>query len=346
MSNRLFVVFSPRFLRGIAKIQRPEEALRFLRHDRYWSPEVAARLLARVDQLVPLKPRRALGLAEIALELVQRIRNAPQDLQAHAYCALAATQKATGKLDESESNFRTAERLAQSGPPTLKAMVRRQKALLLLERGQLELALESARAAVELDRSAEAFPLKSLMIEGIIRDLQEDIAGALKCFQEVLEHADPAGDEYLFATNSLVVLLMKRPLLGTEIVRVRKDLRRVQNRIRGVRETPVRYILWHAEGRFHLQMEEYRQAIDHFLQARSGFLRIELIADFARVSVDLIDALVKKGEDEKARIIIERTIRQIEDFPGNTNLAEAFQIGRDHPTAEAVDMIRKRLSAG
>lgn len=326
-------------------MQKPEEAQRFLRNDRYWHAGVAGPLLARIDQLVPLKPKQALGLAEVALELVQRIRNPPPDLQGHVYCSLAATQRATGKLDEAESNFQTAERLVQCGSPTFKAMVLRQKALLLVDRGQLDRALAAARSAVELDRSVPIFPTKSLMIEGIVRDFQEDIPGGIRCFQEVLEHADPASDEYLFATNSLIVLLMKRPLLGTEIVRARKDLRRVQNRIRGIRETPVRYIIWHVEGRLHMSMEEYRQAIDHFLQARSGFLRMEMIGDFARVSIDLIDAMAKKGESEKARSTIERTIKHIAEFPGNEHLLKAFQMASNLPIAEVADSIRERLSA-
>lgn len=81
-------VFSPRFLSNISKYERPEQARRFLRHDRYWTPEIAERLLDRADELSPKKPQTALGFAEIGSTIVERIRGATSDLRMHARCSV------------------------------------------------------------------------------------------------------------------------------------------------------------------------------------------------------------------------------------------------------------------
>ena len=337
-------VFSARFLRSILKIQRPEEARRFLRLDQYWCPEVAEPLIKRVDELVALKPKQALGLAEIALELTKRMRNPPRELQAHAYCALATALRANGRLEDASCNFRKAEELEKGCPPSLKAMISRQKSILLVEQGDLNLALKTAQQAVELDRSTGAFPGRSLIAEGMIRGIQQDIQGSCSCFMEVLQGDDPSSDDFLFAMKNLAMSFMRRPLLATEVVDARKSLRKVQDRIRGIRETPVRYDIWWIEALLHAVMEEYRVSINHFIQAREGFLRLELIPDFARVTIDFIAVLVKKGDIERARTAIERTAKQISEFPEHARYAEAFRLALDQPIEEAAEFIRKRLS--
>ncbi len=70
-------MFAPRFLRNIGKIHKPEEAERFLRHDRYWISDIAERLVTRVDELAQYKPSpEVVELGHIAVELVSRIRKA------------------------------------------------------------------------------------------------------------------------------------------------------------------------------------------------------------------------------------------------------------------------------
>lgn len=314
--------------------------------DRYWCPEVVEPLLKRIDELVALKPAQALGLAEIALEISKRMRNPPQELRAHAYCSLATALRTCGRLEDAGLNFSKAEESAKGCPPTLEAMIARQKSLLLVEQGELAPALKLAQHAVKLDRSTGNFPTKSLIIEGIVRDFCRDTDGSTACFTDVLQNCDPSSNEYLYATNSLVVLLTKRPLLGTEIVEARKILRTIQDRIRGIRATPVRYVIWYTEGLLHSVMAEYRFAIRHFIQAREGFLRLEMIPDFARVSVDFVDVLVKKGDLERVRALLERTAKQISEFEEHARFAEAFRLALDQPLTEAVEFLRARIASG
>lgn len=340
-------VFSSRFLRLVAKIQRPEEAARFLRLDRYWQPELAQALLARVDQLVSLKPRQALGLAEIALALVQRIRDPGRELEAHAYTSLATTQRWIASLEEAGANFEMAEQLAQGGRPTVLAMVLRQKSLLLVDLGQPDAALALARRAVELDRASGLFPVKSLTFEGIVLGYRGEHAASAVRFREVLEQADPDSDDYLFATNNLIATLLQRPLLASDIVEARKTLRTIQRRIRGMRETPLRYIVWHVEGRLHAQLAEYRQAASHYAQSREGYLRLAMIPDYARVSADLVEVLVRKGDGDGAREVIAASAETIEGFAagfaGHQRFAEAFRQSAGQPLEQAAELIRGRL---
>lgn len=336
-------MFSVRFLRSIQKIQKPEEAKRFLRLDKYWRPELAEALLTQVDKIVALKPRQALGLAEIGIQLVKRIRGQHRELEAHAFCSLATAQRSLGRFNEADSNYLNAEKLALGGSSRLSAMIHRQKAVLLAEQADLDGALKLVQRAVELDRAAGIFPSKSLIIEAIIRSSRGESDGSEACFKRVLDEEHPDSDDFLFAASNFVASLTQRPLLGTEIVEARKTLRKIQERIRGVRETPVRYFIWGVEGRLHALMEEFRLAVNHFTQARSGFLRLEMIPDFSRVSVDLVDALLKKGDFEKARITVERTAKKIAEFKGHERFAEAFQLGRDEPIEQAAEVIRSYI---
>lgn len=334
---------SERFLRSIAKIQRPEEASRFLRLDMYWHPKVAEALLTQVDTIVAMKPRQALGLAEIAVDLVKRIEPASSDLRAHAFCSLATAQRWLDRLNEAEANYRRAEEIAPDLSPKVSAMIHRQKAMLFVERGDLDRALALATRAVEIDQAAGIIPGKSLIIKGIVLGFRKDTDKSASCFKRVLEIDNPEGDEYLFATNNLIASIMQRPLLAAEIVEARKTLRTIQDRIRGIRETPVRYYVWGVEGRLHASLAEFRQAANHFSQSRSGFLRLGMIADYARASTDLVETLTKKGDLEKARIVIERTASQIAELEGNERFAEAFRLALDQPIEKAADVIRSQV---
>ncbi len=336
-------MLSERFLRRIDKIQRPEEAQRYLRSDRCWRPEVVESLFRRADKLVSLKPKDALGIAEIGLTLVTRLRVPSRELQAHGLCSVATAQRYLGKLREAESHFYQAEKLSQGGSATLAAMIARQKALLCVDQGDVTLALKLARKAVKLERSTEVFPTKSLIVEGIVLVFRNESGAGEACFKEVLEHEDPASDDYLWATYNLVTPLLKRPLLAAEILEARKTIRRLQDRIRGVRETPVRYIFWWLEGLLHGLMEEFRLAAKHIEQGRDGFLRMEMMPDYARVSVDLIDVLVKKGDIEMARQVIHETAGHLSTSEEGKRLAEAFQLAAGEPVETVVGLLRARV---
>lgn len=336
-------MLSERFLRRIDKIQGPEEAQRYLRSDRCWHPEVVELLFKRADRLVSLKPKAALGIAEIGLTLVTRLRVPSRELQAHGLCSVATAQRYLGKLREAESHFYQAEKLSQGGSATLAAMIARQKALLCVDQGDLALAIKLARKAVKLDRGTRIFPTKSLLVEGIVLFFRNEVSASEACFRDVLEHEDPANDDYLFATNNLVRVLLKRPLLASEILEARKTIRRLQDRIRGVRETPVRYVFWYLEGLLHGLMEEYRLAAKHIEQSRAGFLRMEMMPDYARMSVDLVDVLVKKGDTEKARQVIKETVAQLSTFEEGKRFAEGFRLADSEPVESVVGLLRAQI---
>lgn len=336
-------MFSARFLRSISKIQRPEEAKRFLRLDRYWRPEVIEPLIRRSDDVVAYQPALALELAQIAIELLKRMRKPGAELRAHALCALATAQREMGSLSSAELNFAKAEQLAGSGSKILSAMILRQKAVLLVEQGKLDPALEAARQAVSLDSSSGIFPDRSYIAEGIVLYFQRNYSESSRCFMEVLQRGNPSGNNYAFAMKNWVASIVHRPLLGSEIVEARQSLRIVLERIRGVRQTPVRYQIWHTEGHLHTILAEHREATNHFMQARTGFLRLGMIRDFARLSADLIGSLVKMGNGDRARTVIGRTAKTIAEFAEQEPLAAIFRSAQEQPVEEAAEFIRTRL---
>lgn len=328
------------------KIQRPEEARRFLRQDRYWCPEVAEPLLARIEELTPLKPKDALGLAEIAFDLVKRIRNASRDLQAHAWCTLAGAQRAQGSLLAAESSLQAAAPLAKSSEPAIQALFARQRAVLLIHQGHKDKALRTAQEAVRLERRFEKVPTKSLIVEGVVRYFRAEYMKSSECWNEILKNEDPASDLYAISMQNLAATLAQQPITLEEVVEARKLLRQIQERIKGIRKTPVRYIIWYTEGLFHLRLAEFRQAIDHFMQARSGFSRLEQMSTLALVSADLTEALVRSGKLERARHMMERTAKQLSEYEEHTGEAQVFRLAMAQPIAEAAEFLRARLPSG
>jgi tetratricopeptide (TPR) repeat protein len=338
-------VFSARFLHKISKYQRPEEARRFLRNDRYWIPEIAERVLSRADELSPKKPRHALGFAEIGETLVERIRGATPDLRMHALCSVGGALRATGELVRADLTFARAEALATSCSIPLRAMLVRQTAILRMHQGRPDDALRLIDQAVALDRSARGVPAKSLSAKGSIHYFRAEYDRSRACFKEVLDGTDPTSDLYTFVMQNLAATYAGQPNLTIQdAVFARKLLRDVQEQIKGVRETPVRYIMWHTEGLFHGLLEEFYKAILHLVQAQEGFLRIKQIGDFARVSLDLIDVHLRKGDPGKAKTTIERAAKEIAGVPGYEETAALFERSLEVPITQAVGFLRERLS--
>lgn len=338
-------MFSVRFFSGIRTIQSPEKAKRFLRHDRYWIPEVAEPLLARIDDLVPLKPRVALELAEIAEELVwQRMRNPNLELRAHAACSLGAAQRETGNLVEAEATFARAEGLVDGCGTALQATFARQQAILHIYQGKNDDALRLAQKAVDLDRLLNDVPAKSLLTLGGIRYFRGEYEESAACWKEVLEKTDPSSDIFAFAMQNLAATFARKNLPIKEIVPARKLLETIRDRIKGMRETPVRYVVWYTEGLLHSSLNEFKAAIRHLQQARTGFLKLKQVGDFARATIDLVDVFVRKGDVQKARMTLERAAREISGHSDYEAAAKLFESALEERIIDAPELLRDRIS--
>ncbi len=235
--------------------------------------------------------------------------------------------------------------MAGENSPELNAKIARQKAPLAIEQGNLDLALHLAQEAVALDREAGVFPAKSLLVEGNVRFFRKEFPESIARWTLVVQGSKPDDDVSLFAMKNMVSSLVRRPLLTSEVVEARKALRAVAERIRGIRETSLRYEVWYTEGYLHTALEEYREAVNHFMQARAGFLRLNMIRDFARASLDLIDVLLKKGEEDRARVTLNRTAKTVAEFEEHRRLADAFQMAQVLPIAEATEHVRLHLTS-
>lgn len=338
-------MFSARFLRGISTIQSPEKAKRFLRQDCYWVPEVADLILARIDELVPLKPRVALELAEIAEELLKRMRDPSLELRIHAMCSLGAAQRETGDLAGAEATFSRAESLVDGCSTELKATYARQQAILRIYQGKSDDALRLAQKAVDLDRRLDEVPAKSLLTLGGIRYFRGEYEASTECWKEVLEKADPTSDIYAFAMQNLAATFARKNLTIKEIVPARKLLETIRERIKGIRATPVRYVIWYTEGLLHSALNEFKAAIRHLQQARTGFLRLNQVGDFARATIDLVDVFARKGDVSKAQTAMERAARELFGHPGYEAAAALFESALKERLTDAPEFLRDRISS-
>jgi tetratricopeptide (TPR) repeat protein len=338
-------VISARILSSISRIERPGEARRFLRLDRYWSAEVAEALLARIDELVSLKPQQALELAEIALELVQRIRNASPLLKAQAHCRLGVAQRFQGHLSAAEASFQAVEKFAGPKSSALLNRVARHRALLFADLGRFEEALKLARSVVEKERREGDLASTSLVCEAVILGMNDQFEAAAECCSEVLRKEDPASSVYTSAMYNLAGVLARRPLLTYEVVDARKLLNSVRERIRGIRFTPVRYAVWYSEALLHAMLEEFRPAIDHLRSARSGFLRLRLLHSYARASVDLAIVHFRMQDEARVMQLISRTIRELAEAEAEEKLIDPFRQAEKEPTVQtAIEKLRPGAS--
>lgn len=337
-------MFTDRFLRSIEKISKPEEAQRFLRQDRYWVPEVAKPLLKRIDELVNQCPQDALALAEIAVELVGRLRPPDRELQAHAWCSLATAGRFTGKLEAAEAHFAKAEHFATGAPAATAAMIARQKALLLLDLRRPEQSLKLAREAVCLEKKAGLTASKSLVCEGVILGLLDDHARAERCFREVLEVEDPQTSTYLRAMQNLLPIVATRVLTIEDLLAAEDFFREVRAKLRGLRRSPVRFSVWYAEAILLYRQNEFRLAIKKLEQARAGFRELGWWIDFALASLDIVKATAKRESEARAREVLTECLSELEQAGANKNIVEAFRLGLETESVEkAVAQIRQML---
>ena len=337
-------MFTDRFLRSIEKISKPEEAQRFLRQDRYWVPEVAKPLLKRIDDLVNQCPQDALALAQIAVELVGRLRPPDRELQAHAWCSLATAERFAGKLEAAEAHFTKAEHFAIGAPAAIAAMIARQKALLLLDLHRTEHSLKLVREAVCLEKKAGLTASKSLLCEGVIHFTLGDHAGAERCFREVLELEEPGASVYLSAMQNLLPVVALRALTIEDLLAAEDFFRDVRGKLRGIRRTPVRYCVWHAEAILLYRQKEFRLAIEKLEQARTGYRELGWWFDFALASLDTVKATAKRESEARAREVLIECLGELEQASANKNIVEAFRLGLETESVEkAVVLIRQML---
>lgn len=338
-------MFSARFLRSIQKIQRPEDARRLLRLDRYWIPEVAEALLVRIDGLVSFQPALAAELAEITVELVGRIRDVESALQAHAFCSLAVAQRFLGRLPEAEASFDHAKKLGESGPISLSAMICRHRALLLLDLRKPDDALRLVRKAVVLEREAGVSASRSLICEAVICGSLGDFATCAQLCEEVLEKESPDSPVYLSAVQNLLSANVQRPMSVEGFLEAKEMFRRVRFKLRGIRETPVRYCVWYAEALLHLRMKEFPNATEKLQQARAGFLALSLLKDYALASLDLAKVFARMNAEDRGWVVLERTAFELERDHADPSLREAFRgvSERKFGVEATVQAIRDRI---
>lgn len=143
--------------------------------------------------------------------------------------------------------------------------------------------------------------------------------------------------------QNLVATLARQNISAKEIVPLREFIKTVQQRIKGTRETPVRYITWHTEGILHALIGEYRFAIKHFLQAQNGFIRVGQLREYVLVTPDLVEAYIRKGDTGKVRKTFERIGKELGGDPRFRRILRLFEGAVELPLSEVVEFIREKI---
>lgn len=326
-------------------MRKAEEVKRLLRLDRYWRPEVVEALLDRSDEVVAFDPQLGLEVALAADQLAQRLPSLPADLITHARCSVAVGFRHRGCLAEAAKWFAAAAETAVRAPGNLQAMVARQRALLLLAQGKHEEALAQVRWAVATDRQHGHSPSISLINEGIVHFHSGRTREAVEAFAHVLTSENPRRPVYLVAIQNLSFALAEASRTAEEIVRARRILRTVRERIKGVRDTPIRYRVCWAEAILHWRLEEYAPALDSMQRARKGFQRLGMAHDFALISAELTALHLEMDQPRNALALLQQTAKALAGL-GEAPLGDCFRQARaETDLASAVLGLRQRIQS-
>lgn len=276
--------------------------------------------------------------------MIRRMRNPSRELRVRAISSLGAIQRATGNLTEAETTLARAEGLVDGCRIALQATLARQQAILRISQGKGDDALRLAQKAVDLDRTLDEVPAKSLLTLGGIHYFRGEYEASTECWKEVLEKTDPTSDTYAFAMQNLAATIARKNLPIKEVVPARDLLELIRERIKGMRKTPVRYVVWYTEGLLHSSLNEFKPAIRHLNQARNGFLKLDQVGDFARATIDLVDVFVRKGDVPKAQTTLKRAAREISGHPGYEAAAKLFESSLEERITAVPEFLRDRIS--
>lgn len=278
---------------------------RLVREDEAFAhPELCRRLLTASGDRVFRDPVEALALAELTVELADRLGDL--ELVLLARLELANALRVRGETGTAEREIRRAEALlAELGaPPQLEGRLCQVRSSLATVRHRFAEALELADRAVELFRRAGASKWESEALVGKSHLLSqaERPSDALRALREALPLLDPESHLRLFVIalhnlvnglNALGYTIAARSLLA--------DLQQLHERL----GDPLNLLRFRwLEGRILRDLGQLGKAEEAFSEAQRGFVELDLPYNSALVALDLAEVYLQQSRSFKLRELV------------------------------------------
>jgi tetratricopeptide (TPR) repeat protein len=297
-------------------MQQPQARRRILLENssRYCIWAVADRALDDSQKQIAHDPERALGLAELGLDVAQRLnpletgQHIVHDIQGRAWGTLANARRVLSDLRGAEAAFHKAEEAlaAGTGDPLEEARYHSLLSTLRSDQRRFDESLTLIRRAARTYRYLGEDHLlgRTLVMEGTTLGNAGDTERAI----QVLERAIPLLDESseprvgLAARHNIVRYLRLAGRIQ-EALELLRDIRPIYRRL-GNRQDIIR-LRW-AEGELARDLNQPLLAENAFLEVRKDFIEGGVGFDAALVSMDLALLFLEQGRyHEVQRLALE-----------------------------------------
>jgi tetratricopeptide (TPR) repeat protein len=276
---------------------------------RFHNPRIVERLLdlshnSRFDDREEMLHWATLAVTCARLCTVEAVGGSKallDDLLARAWGDYGNALLVSGRLEEAEKAFTTAEgyREAGTGDPMLHAALLGKNSSLAVSQGRFEEAIEMCEEASEIYREiGERHLLARTMV---LKARATFVSGEVEDAAEILDRAilliDREEDPHLLvaACHNLVLcyLDLRRPMQAEEIFSAMRELyEKLDNPLILLQAT------W-LEGQIRLDLGQLKAAETALLRARKGYIERKLAYEVALISLDLAAVYVKLGLVDK-----------------------------------------------
>jgi tetratricopeptide (TPR) repeat protein len=299
-------------------------------------------------------PSRAHALAEMSVDLAERIDPAPytlrivHDLRARALAHLANAERALGDLTSAQRTLGRARVLLDEGSldPLLEGELDYLEASLLRGQRRLDAALRRIRSATRVfaELGEPVWWARCLANESAILSVQGDVEGSIRAARRAVEIADTGDDRRLALTarHGLVWATMEsgRP---AEALALLEGFRPVYRSI-GDRTTLLR-LSW-LEARILQQLGRTDEAGAAFEATVDGFARAELPYEVASASLDWALLLAERGRTAEVARVASATLEIFRGLGVEEGVIAAWLIfQRSAQTGAVTAALVERLAA-
>ncbi len=307
--------------------------------------------LDRVDQQIYHDPQKALKWARVAprLALLVPEEDGPEGKRAHqearvkAYVILGGAYRATSRHADSEKQYETAARHAESKAirPAVRVFLNQRLSYLRACQGRPEEALRLLDEALEIQGPEPGRERSDTLVRrGYALAELDRFAEAVGCFGEALEGIDPKSSSLEAWIHQAAVqnLAYAIPKTGSgDAWTALRHVREARELLKGRRRSLALHKLNWVEGLIwrHLGMDA--RAEQAFKVARRGFIRLRAPWEIALVSLDLAALHRECGEWPELEALAADTYKRFRELSGNTQSIAALSL--------CVDAARARRGA-
>lgn len=299
----------------IRRLQGPRRLEQIRQDSRFHRLGLAKALLEEAEHLLRQDPLASEDFSHCALEVMRglgsEIEDQPEtfDLQAQAWMHIGNAQRIRYNWTRAHSAFETAETLLGRGrrDPLLRADLLHRKSILLREQRRFEESEKVIDQAIAIYRwaSDDRGICRCLIIKARIFEFQEDPERAIPLLAEAADLVVAEDEAHLLPGiwQNLALCLLK----AGEPEEARELLPAIHKRCSELGPHYLIRIRW-LEGLIARDLGEHDEAEKILRQVREKFIRDEISADAALVSLDLASMLLEQGRTSETRRLAEEML--------------------------------------